>query len=146
MNFKIFIACYLTLMLTAIAVIASDGHMTPSELKLKCQERQLWLLKAKVYEDIVERITEAAAFGARGLSLFEAEDASEGYATFINPGDLVDGLAEVCVNIGHWIDWDNLAERLEKEKLTVLWIRMVDEGIDVIDAIIWVEEKEGKLS
>lgn len=99
-----------------------------------------------VYEDIVERITEAAAFGARGLSLFEAEDASEGYATFINPGDLVDGLAEVCVNIGHWIDWDNLAERLEKEKLTVLWIRMVDEGIDVIDAIIWVEEKEGKLS
>lgn len=51
MNFKIFIACYLALMLTAIAVIASDGHMTPSELKLKCQERQLWLLKAKVYEE-----------------------------------------------------------------------------------------------
>ena len=90
-----------------------------------------------LYEDISELIVGAAAFGARGLSLFEAEDPSEGYATFVNPGDLVEGLSEVEINIGYWADWESLARRLEKEKLTVMW-RHTDDG-DVIDAIIWVE-------
>ena len=76
-----------------------------------------------------------------GLSIFlPDEHACEGYTSFINPGDLVNGLAEVYVNIGHWADWDGLAKRLEKEKLTVMWRHLMGEHVNVIDVIIWDKE------
>lgn len=51
MRFTKFIVVYVLVIFALIAGLAADEHLQPSELKLKCQERQRWLLEAKVYEE-----------------------------------------------------------------------------------------------
>ena len=51
MRFPKFIVMYLLVIFALITGLAAGEHPQPSELKLKCQERQRWLLEAKVYEE-----------------------------------------------------------------------------------------------
>lgn len=51
MRFAKFIVMYLLVIFALIAGLAAGEHPQSSELKLKCQERQRWLLEAKVYEE-----------------------------------------------------------------------------------------------
>lgn len=51
MRFAKFIVMYLLVIFALIAGLAAGEHPQPSELKLKCQERQRWLLEAKMYEE-----------------------------------------------------------------------------------------------
>lgn len=51
MRFAKFIVAYLLVIFALIAGLAAGERPQTSELKLECQERQRWLLEAKVYEE-----------------------------------------------------------------------------------------------
>lgn len=52
-----------------------------------------------------------------------------------------DGLASVRINVVKLVDWEALAKRLEREKLTVLWQYYEDDG-HVIDRVTWINTEE----
>ena len=66
----------------------------------------------------------------------------EGLAYLENPEALYNnGLASVRINIIKLVDWESLAKRLEREKLTVMWQYYEDDG-DVIDNVTWINAEE----
>lgn len=99
-----------------------------------------------LYEQLAECIRAASSQGARGIDVYyydAIEDvAREGLAYLENPEAMYsNGLAPVRINIVKLVDWEALAKRLEREKLTVMWQHYDDDG-DVIDNVTWINAEE----
>lgn len=99
-----------------------------------------------LYEQLAECIRAASSQGARGIDVYHydaIEDvAREGLAYLEKPEAMYsNGLASVRINIVKLVDWEALAKRLEREKLTVLWHHYEDNGT-VIDSVTWINEEE----
>lgn len=101
-----------------------------------------------LYEQLAECILIASSCGAIGLDVYRDDDdygAVErgcGYAYLDNPdGWFADRLAIVHISVPQLVDWEALAKRLEREKLTVMWQYYEDDG-DVIDNVTWINTEE----
>lgn len=99
-----------------------------------------------LYEQLAECIRAASSQGARGIDVYyydAIEDVErEGLAYLEKPEAMYsNGLASVRINVVKLVDWESLAKRLEREKLTVLWHHYVDNG-DVIDSVTWINAEE----
>lgn len=99
-----------------------------------------------LYEQLAECIRAASSQGARGIDVYyydAIEDVErEGLAYLEKPEAMYsDGLASVRINVVKLVDWESLAKRLEREKLTVLWHHYEDDG-DVIDNVTWINAEE----
>ena len=99
-----------------------------------------------LYEQLAECIRAASSQGARGIDVYyydAIEDvAREGLAYLEKPEAMYsNGLASVRINIVKLVDWEALAKRLEREKLTVMWQHYEDDG-DVIDNVTWINAEE----
>lgn len=99
-----------------------------------------------LYEQLAECIRSASSQGARGIDVYYydaiGDVASEGLAYLENPKAMYsNGLASVRINIVKLVDWEALAKRFEREKLTVMWQYYEDDG-DVIDNVTWINAEE----
>ena len=99
-----------------------------------------------LYEQLAECIRAASSQGARGIDVYyyDAIEAveREGLAYLEKPEALYsNALASVRINVVKLVDWESLAKRLEREKLTVLWQHYEDAG-NVIDSVTWINEEE----
>lgn len=99
-----------------------------------------------LYEQLAECIRIASSQGALGIDVYyhdAIEDVKhEGLAYLKTPEALYsDGLAQVNINVSKLVDWESLAKRLEREKLTVLWQYYEDDG-NVIDSVTWINTEE----
>lgn len=99
-----------------------------------------------LYEQLAECIRAASSQGARGIDVYyydAIEDVErEGLAYLEKPEAMYsNGLASVRINVVKLVDWEALAKRLEREKLTVMWHHYEDDG-DVIDNVTWINEEE----
>lgn len=99
-----------------------------------------------LYEQLAECIRVAASHGALGIDVYyhdAVEDVKrEGLAYLKKPEALYNnGLAQVNINISKLVNWEALAKRLEREKLTVVWNYYEDDG-DVIDSVTWINTEE----
>lgn len=99
-----------------------------------------------LYEQLAECIRIASSQGALGIDVYyhDAIEAveREGLAYLENPEAMYsNGLASVRINVVKLVDWESLAKRLEREKLTVLWNYYEDDG-DVIDSVTWINTEE----
>ena len=99
-----------------------------------------------LYEQLAECIRSASSQGARGIDVYYydaiGDVASEGLAYLENPEAMYsNGLASVRINIVKLVDWEALAKRLEREKLTVMWQYYEDDGY-VIDNVTWINAEE----
>ena len=99
-----------------------------------------------LYEQLAECIRIASAQGALGIDVYRhdaIEDVErEGLAYLEQPEAMYsNGLAQVGINISTLVDWESLAKRLEREKLTVLWRHYEDDG-HVIDRVTWINTEE----
>ena len=99
-----------------------------------------------LYEQLAECIRAASSHGARGIDVYYydaiVDVEREGLAYLENPEALYNnGLASVRINIIKLVDWESLAKRLEREKLTVMWQYYEDDG-DVIDNVTWINAEE----
>lgn len=99
-----------------------------------------------LYEQLVECILIASSRGATGLDVYRDDDdygaVERGYAYLDNPdGWFADRLAIVHISVPQLVDWEALAKRLEREKLTVMWHHYEDDG-DVIDNVTWINAEE----
>lgn len=99
-----------------------------------------------LYEQLAECIRAASSQGARGIDVYyydAIEDVErEGLAYLEKPEAMYsNGLASVRINIVKLVDWEALAKRLEREKLTVMWQYYEDDG-DVIDNVTWINAEE----
>lgn len=99
-----------------------------------------------LYEQLAECIRAASSQGARGIDVYYydaiVDVEREGLAYLEKPEVLYsNGLASVRVNIVKLVDWESLAKRLEREKLTVMWQYYEDDG-DVIDNVTWINAEE----
>ena len=99
-----------------------------------------------LYEQLAECIRTASAQGALGIDVYRhdaIEDVErEGLAYLEKPEALYsNGLAQVSINVSKLVDWEALAKRLEREKLTVMWQHYDDEG-HVIDSVSWINAEE----
>lgn len=99
-----------------------------------------------LYEQLSDCIRAASSQGARGIDVYyydAIEDVErEGLAYLEKPEALYsNGLASVRINVVKLVDWESLAKRLEREKLTVLWHHYEDNG-NVIDSVTWINTEE----
>lgn len=99
-----------------------------------------------LYEQLAECIRTASAQGALGIDVYRhdaIEDVErEGLAYLAKPEALYsNGLAQVSINVSKLVDWEALAKRLEREKLTVMWQHYDDAG-HVIDSVSWINAEE----
>lgn len=99
-----------------------------------------------LYEQLAECIRAASSQGAHGIDVYyydAIEDVErEGLAYLEKPEALYsNGLASVRANVVKLVDWESLAKRLEREKLTVLWQYYEDDG-HVIDRVTWINTEE----
>lgn len=99
-----------------------------------------------LYEQLAECIRAASSQGARGIDVYyyDAIEAAEreGLAYLEKPEAMYsNGLASVHINVVKLVDWESLAKRLEREKLTVLWQHYEDDG-NVIDSVTWINTEE----
>lgn len=99
-----------------------------------------------LYEQLAECIRAASSQGARGIDVYYydaiVDVEREGLAYLEKPEALYsNGLASVRINIVKLVDWESLAKRLEREKLTVMWQYYEDDG-DVIDNVTWINAEE----
>lgn len=99
-----------------------------------------------LYEQLAECIRAASSQGARGIDVYyydAIEDVErEGLAYLEKPEAMYsNGLASVRINVVKLVDWESLAKRLEREKLTVLWQHYEDDG-NVIDSVTWINTEE----
>lgn len=99
-----------------------------------------------LYEQLAECIRAASSQGARGIDVYyydAIEDVErEGLAYLEKPEAMYsNGLASVRINVVKLVDWESLAKRLEREKLTVLWQYYEDDG-NVIDSVTWINTEE----
>ena len=99
-----------------------------------------------LYEQLAECIRIASSQGARGIDMYyydAIEDVErEGLAYLEKPEAMYsNGLASVRINVVKLVEWESLAKRLEREKLTVLWQHYEDDG-NVIDSITWINTEE----
>lgn len=99
-----------------------------------------------LYEQLADCIRAASSQGARGIDVYcsdAIEDVGrEGLAYLEKPEVMYsNGLASVRINVVKLLDWESLAKRLEREKLTVLWNYYEDDG-DVIDSVTWINTEE----
>lgn len=99
-----------------------------------------------LYEQLADCIRAASSQGARGIDVYyydAIEDVErEGLAYLEKPEALYsNGLASVRINVVKLVDWESLAKRLEREKLTVLWQHYEDDG-NVIDSVTWINTEE----
>lgn len=99
-----------------------------------------------LYEQLAECIRAASSQGARGIDVYyydAIEDVErEGLAYLEKPEAMYsNGLASVRINVVKLVDWESLAKRLEREKLTVLWHHYEDDG-NVIDSVTWINTEE----
>lgn len=99
-----------------------------------------------LYEQLAECIRAVSSQGARGIDVYyydAIEDvAREGLAYLEKPEAMYSaGLASVRINIVKLVDWEALAKRLEREKLTVMWQHYEDDG-NVIDNVTWINTEE----
>lgn len=99
-----------------------------------------------LYEQLAECIRAASSQGAHGIDVYRhdaIEDVErEGLAYLEQPEAMYsNGLAQVGINVSTLVDWEALAKRLEREKLTVLWQHYEDNG-NVIDSVIWINTEE----
>lgn len=99
-----------------------------------------------LYEQLAECIRTASAQGALGIDVYRhdaIEDVErEGLSYLEKPEALYsNGLAQVSINVSKLVDWEALAKRLEREKLTVMWQHYDDEG-HVIDSVSWINAEE----
>lgn len=99
-----------------------------------------------LYEQLAECIRAASSQGARGIDVYyydAIEDVErEGLAYLEKPEAMYsNGLASVRINVVKLLDWESLAKRLEREKLTVMWQYYEDDG-DVIDNVTWINAEE----
>lgn len=99
-----------------------------------------------LYEQLAECIRAASSQGVRGIDVYyyDAIEAAEreGLAYLEKPEAMYsNGLASVHINVVKLVDWESLAKRLEREKLTVLWQHYEDDG-NVIDSVTWINTEE----
>lgn len=99
-----------------------------------------------LYEQLAECIRAASSQGARGIDVYyydAIEDVErEGLAYLEKPEAMYsNGLASVRINVVKLVDWESLAKRLEREKLTVLGQHYEDDG-NVIDSVTWINTEE----
>ena len=99
-----------------------------------------------LYEQLADCIRAASSQGARGIDVYyydAIEDVErEGLAYLEKPEAMYsNGLASVRINVVKLVDWESLAKRLEREKLTVLWQHYEDDG-NVIDSVTWINTEE----
>lgn len=99
-----------------------------------------------LYEQLAECIRAASSQGACGIDVYYYDAiegvAREGLAYLEKPEAMYsNGLASVRINIFKLVDWESLAKRLEREKLTVLWQHYEDDG-HVIDRVTWINTEE----
>lgn len=99
-----------------------------------------------LYEQLAECIRAASSQGARGIDVYyydAIEDVARAGLAYLEKPEAMysDGLASVRVNIVKLVDWEALAKRLEREKLTVMWQHYEDDG-NVIDNVTWINTEE----
>lgn len=109
-------------------------------------EQFITYVNDELYEQLAECIRAASSQGARGIDVYyydAIEDVErEGLAYLEKPEAMYsNGLASVRINVVKLVDWEALAKRLEREKLTVMWQYYEDDG-DVIDSVTWINTEE----
>lgn len=109
-------------------------------------EQFITYVNDELYEQLAECIRAASSQGARGIDVYyydAIEDVErEGLAYLEKPEAMYsNGLASVRINVVKLVDWESLAKRLEREKLTVLWQHYEDDG-NVIDSVTWINTEE----
>lgn len=109
-------------------------------------EQFITYVNDELYEQLAECIRAASSQGARGIDVYyydAIEDVErEGLAYLEKPEAMYsNGLASVRINVVKLVDWESLAKRLEREKLTVLWHHYEDDG-NVIDSVTWINTEE----
>lgn len=112
----------------------------------KNYEKFITNINDDLYEQLAECIRAASSQGARGIDVYyydAIEDVErEGLAYLEKPEAMYsNGLASVRINIVKLVDWEALAKRLEREKLTVMWRHYEDDG-NVIDNVTWINAEE----
>lgn len=109
-------------------------------------EQYITYVNDELYEQLAECIRVASSQGARGIDVYyydAIEDVErEGLAYLEKPEAMYsNGRASVRINVVKLVDWEALAKRLEREKLTVMWQYYEDDG-DVIDSVTWINTEE----
>lgn len=99
-----------------------------------------------LYEQLAECIRTASSQGARGIDVYyydTIEDVERESLAYLEKPEAMysNGLASVRINVVKLVDWESLAKRLEREKLTVLWHHYEDDG-NIIDSVTWINTEE----
>lgn len=112
----------------------------------KNYEKFITNINDDLYEQLAECIRAASSQGERGIDVYyydAIEDVEREGLTYLEKPEAMysNGLASVRINIVKLVDWEALAKRLEREKLTVMWQHYEDDG-NVIDNVTWINAEE----